>query len=218
MLPYIQLPMELQESFEQLSDAELGRLVLAMMNYNRTGEAAQLTGNEKILWPIVRDMLDRAHAVREQRAKAGAKSRKEKTPSKAKPKQTRQKKEDPSAQPPVAPAMTSAESEPLISEEEATANAEALQEVYDAAESVGMPSDARTLDQLTALSAEYTPPWVVQALTACHEANAVNLRYLKGVLRGFRERGGPDEQKKAAPAASNEPAWVVALREQGIEV
>lgn len=213
MLPYIQLPMDLQESFEQLDAAELGRLVLAMMQYNRTGETAQLTGNEKILWPIVRDMLDRMQAARDQRVQAGKKGGKTKAPSKGKPKQAKQKKEA-SATPP----QEIAANEPLISEEEATANAEALQEVYDAAESVGMPSDARTLDQLTALSAEYTPPWVVQALTACHEANAVNLRYLKGVLRGFRERGGPDEQKKAAPAASNEPAWVVALREQGIEV
>lgn len=47
------------ESMEQLSDAERGRLFMACLFYSKTGEAPQLSGNERFVFPTMRSQIDR---------------------------------------------------------------------------------------------------------------------------------------------------------------
>ena len=46
--------------FEPLSEAEVGRLVLAMLKYKSTGTAPELKGNERFVWPAVQRDIDAA--------------------------------------------------------------------------------------------------------------------------------------------------------------
>lgn len=47
------------ESMEQLTDAERGRLFTACLFYSKTGEAPQLSGNERFVFPAMRSQIDR---------------------------------------------------------------------------------------------------------------------------------------------------------------
>lgn len=46
--------------FEPLSEAEVGRLVLAMLKYKSTGTVPELKGNERFVWPAVQRDIDAA--------------------------------------------------------------------------------------------------------------------------------------------------------------
>lgn len=61
------------EAMEELTDAEKGRLFTACLLYSKTGEAPQLSGNERYLFPAVRSQIDRDN---EEYAKKCAKNRK----------------------------------------------------------------------------------------------------------------------------------------------
>lgn len=61
------------EAMEELTDAEKGRLFTACLLYSKTGEAPQLSGNERYLFPAFRSQIDRDN---EEYAKKCAKNRK----------------------------------------------------------------------------------------------------------------------------------------------
>ena len=58
--------------FEPLSEAEVGRLVLAMLKYKSTGTAPELKGNERFVWPAVQRDIDAA--IEAQNALSSARS------------------------------------------------------------------------------------------------------------------------------------------------
>ena len=49
----------LLQSLEPFGDAERGRLFTAALAYSATGEAPQLNGNERYIWPTIKGMIDR---------------------------------------------------------------------------------------------------------------------------------------------------------------
>ena len=58
--------------FEPLSEAEVGRLVLAMLKYKSTGTAPELKGNERFVWPAVQRDIDAA--IEAQNARSSTRS------------------------------------------------------------------------------------------------------------------------------------------------
>lgn len=46
-------------AMEQLTDEERGRLFTALLAYSQTGEPQQLSGNERFVFPAMRDQIDR---------------------------------------------------------------------------------------------------------------------------------------------------------------
>ena len=44
---------------EPYGDAERGRILTAMLTYSMTGEAPELSGNERFLWPAIKVKIDR---------------------------------------------------------------------------------------------------------------------------------------------------------------
>lgn len=58
-MTYLKLFLDWLDAMEPLGDAERGRLLTALMKYARTGEAPQLDGNERFLFPMMRLQVDR---------------------------------------------------------------------------------------------------------------------------------------------------------------
>lgn len=63
---YLKLWTNFSEVISSLSDAEIGRLFLAMLRYVETGEEPLLfKGNEAFLWPVAKRDIDMANAKQE---------------------------------------------------------------------------------------------------------------------------------------------------------
>ena len=58
-MTYIKLFFDDLDAIELLGDAERGRLFTALLEYGKTGEAPQLNGNERFIFPMMRARLDR---------------------------------------------------------------------------------------------------------------------------------------------------------------
>lgn len=81
-MTYIKLFVDYLDAIEPLGDAERGRLFTSLLEYARTGEAPQLGGNERFLFPMMRAQIDRDNAAmtglseaRSQAGKIGAKAK-----------------------------------------------------------------------------------------------------------------------------------------------
>lgn len=49
-------------ALDNLNDAECGRLLRSCLNYSATGASPELSGNERFLWPMFKDQIDRDDA------------------------------------------------------------------------------------------------------------------------------------------------------------
>lgn len=91
---YIKLFLDYLDAIEPLGDAERGRLFTALLQYARTGEAPQLGGNERFLFPMMRAQVDRdkadAAGLSEARSAAGKKGAEAKAGKSGKSKQNKQ--------------------------------------------------------------------------------------------------------------------------------
>ena len=83
------------EQTAALSDAERGRLFIAILEYARTGIPPELEGAESILFPVFRTMLDRDDELSAERSRNGAKGGKQTQASTSKIKQTEANANDP---------------------------------------------------------------------------------------------------------------------------
>ena len=74
-ITYIKVFVDYLDAIEPLGDAERGRLFTSLLEYARTGEAPQLCGNERFLFPMMRAQIDRDTAsmagLSEARSRAG---------------------------------------------------------------------------------------------------------------------------------------------------
>lgn len=87
---YIKLWLDYRCYFETLSDAEVGRLVRAMLDYELDGATPKFSGSERVLWPVMRRNIDIDHEFLEKQAKNGSKGGRPR-----KPKETQQNPEEP---------------------------------------------------------------------------------------------------------------------------
>ena len=60
---------EMKAWLEPFGDAECGRILRAMLSYSMTGDAEELSGNEKYIWPAIREKLDRDRAAYDSKCK-----------------------------------------------------------------------------------------------------------------------------------------------------
>lgn len=81
---YVKLWLSYETYFEPLADAEVGRLVRAMMKYKSDGTEPKFSGNERFTWPSIKRDMDEAERAyqeyRESRAQNGAKGGRPKKP------------------------------------------------------------------------------------------------------------------------------------------
>ena len=55
---YVKLWLSYKDYFESYSAAEVGRLVLAMMDYHASGVEPEFSGSERFVWPAIRRDID----------------------------------------------------------------------------------------------------------------------------------------------------------------
>lgn len=208
------------KSIMRLSDAEAGRFVKALWTYAATGETCDLGGRESLLLEMCIATLDEDQEHRAEvsaaRAKAGAKggrpkisaenakaneskksnsfSEKAKESKKSNCLHIREKKEDNIADAIYAHARESGGG--FLDDDEADDLMGELNSVLDAAHDAGFPDNQATFDRLTALCADYTAAWVLEALKVCVDRGQSSPGYLAGVLQRYREQGGLDSQRK----------------------
>lgn len=178
----------------ELNDQEKGRLIDAMVMYSRGGDwQERIKGNERYLFPAFQQQINRARKLSDKRSDAGAIGGKQNRANESKPKQTQAN----ASKPKQTQANRSKTPKEEEKEEEAVATggggfmdsdeAYRLQSELDAvleeAAKCGFTQDARTLDELNALCAEYTPPCVLDAIRIAHDRGKPNLGYLRGVLQ-----------------------------------
>lgn len=73
LVEYLKIWTSFAEILEPLDDAERGRLFTAMLVYAESGETPAFTGNERFIWPVARQAIDRARAESKKLTANGAK-------------------------------------------------------------------------------------------------------------------------------------------------
>lgn len=70
-MQYLQIFADKEKLLEPFDDAERGRLLTAMMKYALHCEEIPLTGNERFIWPVFKQMIDQSREVLDNKRKAG---------------------------------------------------------------------------------------------------------------------------------------------------
>ena len=68
-MKYLKIFTDFLDVVEPLDDEECGRLFKAMLGYSLDGREPQLTGNERFLWVVARQHMDREAEVYEKKVK-----------------------------------------------------------------------------------------------------------------------------------------------------
>lgn len=79
---YVKLWLSYKDYFEHYSAAEVGRLVLAMMDYRASGAEPEFSGSERFVWPAIRRDIDNSVEALEtakDNGKKGGRPKKEET-------------------------------------------------------------------------------------------------------------------------------------------
>ena len=71
-MEYLKIFTDFARSIEPLDDAERGRLFSAMLAYAESGQAPQLTGNERYVWPTAQLHIDRETEYVSKKRQCGA--------------------------------------------------------------------------------------------------------------------------------------------------
>lgn len=205
---------------EPLADDERGRLITAALIYASTGEVLPLSGPEKYVFPTIRLQIDRDRdsydgkadknrangslGGRPVRRKADAIS--SDISPKAKPNgladnrtvltetQKSQDKEEEKEE----DEDVNARDDGFLTDEDAASLADGLNAVLDMAAAIGIPQTSRDLERGNELVAQYTAPWVLEALHRAGDTSADKRcwRYVAGILKKWRDSGGIDAREK----------------------
>lgn len=213
-MKYVKVYYDLTETIDELSDAEAGRLLKALLEYGATGEVRALSGQERFVFKMVKAQMDRdrrdyaarAERNRENGLKGGRPAKPTgfmKNPEK--PTGLQKNPEKPTGvhnkdkEVYIADAIYAHTRESgggFLDDDEADDLMGELNSVLDAAHDAGFPDNQATFDRLTALCADYTAAWVLEALKVCVDRGQSSPGYLAGVLQRYREQGGLDSQRK----------------------
>ena len=79
--------------------------------------------------------------------------------------------------------------------------------VFDAAQRAGFAQTAHDLDKATALMADYTPEWVLEAVSVAADGTQQqrSWRYVEGILKRWKLRGGIDKEPR--PETARPVTW-----------
>ena len=80
--------------------------------------------------------------------------------------------------------------------------ADAHNAVFDAAQRAGFAQTAHDLDKATALMADYSPEWVLEAVNVAADGTKEqrSWRYVEGILKRWKLRGGIDKEPRPETA------------------
>lgn len=214
---YVKLHVDALEAYKRLNDAEFGRGIRALLKYVGSGEEAENLGREGLMYDALcaqvkrdRQGYDKYIAAQTENGKKGGRPRKDQKPKETqenprvfeKPKETRKSLRN---------NMNNMYSHPLPpsqgdDDDDLIRTQEEHNEVLDAAGKAGFPTSDAMMSRLVDLYAEHGKDKLLAAIDCCVEHNAVNLAYLRAVL-------------KDKPKPEEEPYdWMAELRSRGIGV
>lgn len=210
---YVPIFFDWMEVTEELNAQEKGRLIDAIVLYASGGDwQEQIKGNERYLFPAFRRHIDRANSISAKRSTAGAIGGKQTEANRSKHKQTeanasknakeeekeeeKEYKEDEDGYPSAPAHRFGADLSP--SEIQTALENDRL--IEDAAKDWGLPCNPGNLIKARDLAREYTLQWVLEAMQRSGNGKSQTWAYVEGILRSFRENGGPDAPRAAKGA------------------
>ena len=220
---YIPLFLDFNETTQDLTDEECGRLIRAVVRYaNGEDTESLLTGVERIAFRFMKGNVDRNIQLSETRADAGRKGaavtngRIRQTPAKPAKKTTNTKtKTDTKTEtqtdtntetnpgtesaPDTVPDTernTEPNTEPFLPDEEAADIQDGHNQVLEAAQDAGFKSSPAERAGLLRLCADYGPDKTVRGIGECVRHSAPTLAYLEAVLKGTGKKKPPSTDSK----------------------
>ncbi len=182
---YIPLFLDFNETTQDLTDEECGRLIRAVIRY-ANGEDTEdlLQGAERIAFRFLKGNVDRNIQLSAARAKAGTKGG-----SISKPKQTEAKASKTTTKTKTEPKTktetdTKTHTQPFLPDTEAAGIQSGHDRVLEAAQNAGFKSSPAERAGLLSLCAEYGPDRTISGIGECVRHAAPTLAYLEAVLKG----------------------------------
>lgn len=215
MMDYVKIHVKALEDYKRLSDIEFGRAIRAVLRFMEDGTEADLSGKDSIMYDTLCRQVKEDRESYEQKVQTlRANGSKGGRPKKANGNQKNQmvfEKTKCKQMPPYINNINNNISAGggYIEPAAAADIAQEHQQVLDAAERAGFPTNAATYDHIIAAVADYGSEWVLAAIARCVEQGASKVSYMNAVLRGFRSDGGPGMPRKPAtdPAPVFDTLW-----------
>lgn len=227
-MDYLKVFTSFAEIIEPLADDERGRLFTAMLMYADSGEVPVLAGNERFVWPIAKQGIDRTAetaAINARCGSAGGKRTQAKASelkrTQAKASETEREQADSSHKDNIkdndkdniSTIVDIKETAAVdgggwgLTEQEIAESLNRDRAIEDACRDYGLPCEAGHMIHARDLADQYTLDWLLKAIEiGGSNKQTASWRYVEGVLRKAKERGGID---KPAPSASKAPAKVL---------
>lgn len=219
MMPFIQIFADKEDALNLLGDAERGRLLSALLEYNRTGVCPQLVGNERLVFPFFREGLDASMRLYEQRTAASAKGGESRKQAASKPKVSREQAEskpnEAESKPNEAKNKNKNKKEEVrgertstaafITEDEAQALQDDLNAVFDAALAAGLADNDKTRDSLADLVSKYGAEIMLEAIDSAVDGDhrgGISIAFLRRIAERIAEESKTDEPT-ATPSIPN---------------
>lgn len=186
------------KSIEPLNDAERGRLFTALLEYSSTGTVPELRGNERFVFPMMKEQIDRDKSQYIKRCEANRQNINirwntnvyERIPSNTK--NTKDKDKDKNKDKDKDKDKDNKENSPNGEQKKVDA---VFAEVYQAWERAsGKCASIAQSEELQALLEEHGRENMLYAIKQGVNHNAVTLAYIKAVLRGGKSSGKRDNK------------------------
>ena len=196
-----------------LSDAEAGRLMKALWTYTMTGEQQNLSGAEKAIFAMILMTLgqdeQKATNISAVRAAAGSTGGKQTQANSSKRKQNEQtqanasncsnKNKNKEIEEEIDNNYNSAcaRANPfIVSEDEISEALERDRKIEDASRAWGLPCNEGNMIKARDMAREYSLDWLLRAIETAGNGKEQTWRYVAGILKSWKENGGPDAPKK----------------------
>lgn len=196
-----------------LSDAEAGRLMKALWTYTMTGEQQNLSGAEKAIFAMILMTLgqdeQKATNISAVRAAAGSTGGKQTQANSSKRKQNEQteanasncsnKNKNKEIEEEIDNNYNSAcarENPFTVSEDEMSEALERDRKIEDASRAWGLPCNEGNMIKARDMAREYSLDWLLRAIETAGNGKEQTWRYVAGILKSWKENGGPDAPKK----------------------
>jgi DnaD/phage-associated family protein len=187
------------ENLETLNDAECGRLFRALLNYSKTGAISELRGNERFVFPSMKQQIDRdaeKYQAKCDKNRQSAEERWIRTHANACERmQThanayKEKKKEKEKEIISSPSLSPPSLRPQGNDDDDLISVVRLWE-----KASGRLVSPLQGEELQALLEEHTAESVCNAIRSASQHNAVNLAYIKAVLNGKPKQQASGEKE-----------------------
>ena len=195
-MKYLKVWTNFRDVISSLTDAEIGRLFVAMLAYVETGvEPENFQGNERFLWATAKRDIDMTNAKNEILRQNGLKGGRPKTKeNQTEPNRTKENQTEPNKSLKEKKGNEKKGNEmesSFMNDDEARAIQRDHDRLYDAAEDAGFRMSNSLRASLIRLYTENGMDKVLSAMDECVRHGASNLAYLEAVLKGKPKAAKP---------------------------